>query len=269
MDAEGKFLMKHKLEGHESPVVAVLWSPDDGQVITCGEKEVIKRWDVGSGDFVQSYERNGVGSVSCGWFHDGSGIVGAMDDRRIYLWNLDGIEIQQEQEQEQRAQMVSDVAMTSDGKWVISVGREQREISFFDRETGRVEKVIQEKDMITSFSLSKDNRHLLIDLITQKIHAWSIVGEPFRYLRLEGHKRSRFIIRSCFGGYGETFIASGSEDSQVFFVYIVKKERWREEEKLSVLLLQMAGVHMESRRGTLSCVVRTLRSCELCELEPD
>uniref|UniRef100_A0A1J3GCJ8 Uncharacterized protein n=1 Tax=Noccaea caerulescens TaxID=107243 RepID=A0A1J3GCJ8_NOCCA len=151
MNAEGKFLMKHKLEGLESPVVVVLWSPDDRQVITCGENEVIKRWDVGSGDFVQSYEKDGVGSVSCGWFHDGSGIIGAMEARRIYLWNLDG-------------------------KWVISVGREQREISFFDRETGRVENVIQEKDMITSFSLSKDNKHLLIDLITQKIHAWSIEG---------------------------------------------------------------------------------------------
>lgn len=194
-------------------MVAVLWSPDDRQVITCGENEVIRSWDVDSGEFVRSYEINGVGSVSCGWFHDGSGIIGGMADRRVYLWNLDGTKI--EHEQGQRAQRLSDVAMTTDGKWLVSVGREQHEISLFDRETSRVERMIREEDMITSFSLSKDNEYLLINLITQKIHLWNIEREPYKVSGFDGHKRSRFIIRSCFGGYDECFIASGSEDSQV------------------------------------------------------
>ncbi|KAJ4887697.1 transducin family protein / WD-40 repeat family protein [Raphanus sativus] len=222
MDADGKFTQKHKLVGHEKPVVAVLWSPDDQQVITCGENEVIKRWDAGSGQCVQTYVRVGLGSVSCGWFHDGSGIIGAMSDRRIYLWSLDGAEI--EHEQEQRAQKMSDVAMTSDGKRIVSVGKKQHEISLFSRET-RAERVIQldEKEMITSFSLSRDSRLLLIDLASQKIQLWCIAGElPFRVEKFDGHKRSRFVIRSCFGGYDENFIASGSEDSQVYIWHIVK-----------------------------------------------
>ncbi|VVB17908.1 unnamed protein product [Arabis nemorensis] len=223
INAEGKFSLKHKLEGHQNPVVEVLWSPDDRQVITCGENEVIRSWDVDSGAFVGSYERNGVGSISCGWFHDGSGIIGGMADRRIYLWHLNGTEI--EHEQGQRAQNLSDVAMTTDGKWLVSVGKEQHEISFFDRETNRVEDVIVEEDMITSFSLSDNNSYLLINLITQKINVWYIQGEPMKILGLDGHKRSRFIIRSCFGGYDEDFIASGSEDSQV---YIWHRTEWRE-----------------------------------------
>ncbi|KAL0691988.1 hypothetical protein Bca4012_059168 [Brassica carinata] len=224
MDAGGKFRQKHKLVGHEKPVVAVLWSPEDQQVITCGENEVIKRWDVGSGQCVGSYGRVDVGSVSCGWLHDGSGIIGAMSDRRIYLWSLDGTEM--EHEQEQRAQNMSDVAMTSDGKWIVSVGKEQHEISLFSRET-RAERVIQldEKDMITSFSLSRDNKLLLIDLTSQEIQLWCIEGEPFKLDVFEGHKRSRFVIKSCFGGYDEYFIASGCEDSQVYIWHIVKGSR--------------------------------------------
>ncbi|KAH0845177.1 hypothetical protein HID58_007708 [Brassica napus] len=154
MDADGKFTQKHKLVGHEKPVVAVLWSHDDQQVITCGENEVIKRWDVVD-----------VGSVSCGWLHDGSG-----------------------------------------------------------RET-RAERVIQlhEKEMITSFSLSRDNKYLLIDLVTQEIQLWVIGGdEPFYLSEYDGHKRTRFIIRSCFGGYDEDFVASGSEDSQVYIWHVAK-----------------------------------------------
>ncbi|CAN7046293.1 unnamed protein product [Brassica rapa subsp. trilocularis] len=42
---------------------------------------------------------------------------------------------------------------------------------------------------------------------------WS--DEPFYLSEYDGHKRTRFIIRSCFGGYDEDFVASGSEDSQV------------------------------------------------------
>ncbi|CAH2043646.1 unnamed protein product [Thlaspi arvense] len=213
IDAERKLLVKHKLVGHENPVVTVLWSPDDRQVITCGENEVIKRWDVNSGECVQSYERNGVGSVSCGWFHDGTGIIGAMEDRRIYLWNLDGTEI--EHEQDQRAQKLSDVAMTTDGKWLVSVGKEPHKISLFDRVT-RAERVIEEDDMITSFSLSKDSKYILIDLTTEMIQLWNIEGEPNKFYGFEGHKRKRLIIRSCFGGYEESFVASGSEDSQVY-----------------------------------------------------
>ncbi|CAH8347619.1 unnamed protein product [Eruca vesicaria subsp. sativa] len=224
IDAERKFRQKHKLVGHKKPVVTVLWSPDDQQVITCGENEVIKRWEVGSGQCVQTYGRvDEAGSVSCGWFHDGSGIIGAMSDRRIYLWSLDGAEM--EHEQEQRAQNLSDVAMTSDGKWIVSVGEEQHEISLFSRET-RAERVIglDEKEMVTSFSLSRDGRLLLIDdLISEKIQLWCIEGElPFKVESFEGHKRSRFVIRSCFGGYDEDFIASGSEDSQVYIWHVVK-----------------------------------------------
>ncbi|KAL1204018.1 putative WD repeat-containing protein 26 [Cardamine amara subsp. amara] len=238
IDAQGKFTKKHKLVGHEKPVVMVLWSPDDKQVLTCGENEVIKRWTVDSGQCVQSYERNGVGSVSCGWFHDGKGIIGGMADRRICLWNLDGTEL--EHEQERREQKLSDVAMTTDGKWLVSVGT-VCVISLFNRETRDV-RLIREEDMITSFSVSKNNRHLLINLITQKIHVWNIEGQqPFKMFEYNGQKRSRFIIRSCFGGYEDSFIASGSEDSQVYIWSIVRARR----EPCSVL---------QGHSGAVNCV---------------
>ncbi|KAJ4897341.1 transducin family protein / WD-40 repeat family protein [Raphanus sativus] len=214
----GEFSRKHKLEGHEKPVVLVLWSPDDKQVVTCGENEVIKRWDVGpSGQCLQTYGTVDVGSVSCGWLHDGSGIIGAMADRRIYLWNLDGSEI--EHVQGRSGHKLSEVAMTSDGKWLVSVGKEHNEISLFDREARDDEKVIVVDNMVTSFSFSRDSKYLLVNLITQEIQVWMIDGGgevACKVSELKGHKRRRFVIRSCFGGYDENFIASGSEDSQVY-----------------------------------------------------
>ncbi|RID76912.1 hypothetical protein BRARA_B03861 [Brassica rapa] len=125
MDADGKFRQKHKLVGHEKPVVAVLWSPDDQQVITCGESEVIKRWGC---CFRTMYHRRNV-------------------RQKNLLVDLDGTEMQHEQEQRE-------------------------------------------------------------------------VMKPLYLWEYDGHKRTWFI--SCFGGYDEDFIASGSEDSQVYIWHVAK-----------------------------------------------
>ncbi|XP_010456450.2 PREDICTED: WD repeat-containing protein 26-like [Camelina sativa] len=212
INADGKISLKHTLVGHQKPVIAILWSPDDRQVLTCGAEEVIRRWDVDSGDCAQMYEKGGISPISCGWYPDGQGIIAGMTDRSICMWDLDGREI--ECWKGQRTQKVSDIAMTDDGKWLVSVCKDSV-ISLFDREA-TVERLIEEEDMITSFSLSNDNKYLLVNLLNQEIRLWNIEGDPKIVSRYKGHRRSRFIIRSCFGGYKQAFIASGSEDSQVY-----------------------------------------------------
>ncbi|KAF8115682.1 hypothetical protein N665_0025s0142 [Sinapis alba] len=212
VNADGHMSLKHKLVCHQKPVTAVLWSPDDRQVLTCGAEEVIRRWDVDSGDCVHTYEKGGIGPISCGWYADGKGIFAGMTDRSICMWDLDGREM--ECWKGQRTQKVSDIAMTDDGKWLVSVCKDSV-ISLFDREA-TFESLIEEGDTITSFSLSNDSKYVLVNLQNQEIRLWNIEGDPKIVTRYKGHKRSRFLIRSCFGGYKQGFIASGSEDSQVY-----------------------------------------------------
>ncbi|XP_022743740.1 WD repeat-containing protein 26-like isoform X2 [Durio zibethinus] len=207
----GQVSLKHTLCGHQKPVSTISWSPDDSQILTCGLEEVIRRWDVSSGECLHVYEKPGVGLISCGWFHDGRGIFAGMTDRSICLWDLDGREL--EWWKGQRALRISDMAITDDGKRIISICRESA-ILLLDREA-KFERLIEEVDMITSFSLSKDNKFLLVNLINQEIHLWNIEGDPKLVSSYKGHKRTRFVIRSCFGGLGQAFIASGSEDSQL------------------------------------------------------
>ncbi|XWS39633.1 hypothetical protein CRYUN_Cryun18bG0071800 [Craigia yunnanensis] len=214
----GHMSLKHTLCGHQKPVLTVSWNPDDSQILTCGLEEVIRRWDVSSGECLHVYEKSGVGLISCGWFPDGRGIFAGMTDRSICLWDLEGREL--ECWKGQRTLRISDMAITEDGKRIISICRESA-ILLLDREA-KFERLIEEVGMITSFSLSKDNKFLLVNLINQEIHLWSIEGDPKLVSRYKGHKRTRFVIRSCFGGLGQAFIASGSEDSQVPF-YVMKR----------------------------------------------
>ncbi|XP_022739195.1 WD repeat-containing protein 26-like [Durio zibethinus] len=211
VDANG-VSFKRKLSGHQKPISSVSWSPDDHELLTCGVEEVVRRWDVPSGECLHVYEKAGLGMVSCGWSPDGKWIFSGVNDKSICMWELDGKEL--ECWKGPRTLKISDLEITNDGKQIISICRE-RAILLLDREA-KVERFIEEDQTITSFSLSRDNRFLLVNLLNQEIHLWNIEGDVKLVSKYRGHKRTRFIIRSCFGGLEQAFIASGSEDSLVY-----------------------------------------------------
>lgn len=185
-------------------------------------EEVIRRWDVSTGKCLHVYEKAGFGLVSCGWFPDGKAILAGINDKSISMWDLDGKEL--DSWKGQRISKISDLEISDDGKNIITICRETA-ILLLDRET-KIDRWIEEDQAITSFQLSKDDKFLLVNLLNQEIHLWSLVGEPNLVCKYTGHKRSRFVIRSCFGGLEEAFIASGSEDSRVgkSFVLLTSRE---------------------------------------------
>ncbi|KAG2712614.1 hypothetical protein I3760_04G135400 [Carya illinoinensis] len=212
VDVNGGVSLKHRLCGHLKPVCSASWSPDDHELLTCGLEEVVRRWDVSSGECLHVYEKAGIGLVSCGWFPDGKWVFSGFNDKSICMWQLDGREL--ECWKGQRTLRISDLEITNDGKQIISMCRETA-ILLLDREAN-TERLIEEDQTITSFSLSRDNRFLLVNLLDQEIHLWDINGDLKLVAKYKGHKRTRFVIRSCFGGLSQAFIASGSEDSQVY-----------------------------------------------------
>ncbi|KAF7833435.1 WD repeat-containing protein 26-like protein [Senna tora] len=209
---DGGLSVKHRLSGHQKPVSSVSWSPDDQELLTCGVEEVIRRWNVSTGECLQVYEKLGVGLVSCAWSPTGKYILSGLSDKSICTWELNGKEL--DSWKGQRTLKISDLAITGDGKQILSICKDN-EIVLFNRET-KDERFIEEDQTITSFSLSKDNKFLLVSLLNQEIHLWKIDGNPKLVGKYKGHRRSRFVIRSCFGGLKQAFIASGSEDSQVY-----------------------------------------------------
>ncbi|CAN1199848.1 WD repeat-containing protein 26 homolog [Linum perenne] len=208
----GELSIRHRLSGHQKPVSSVSWSTDDLKILTCGIEEAVRCWDVSTGECLHVYEKPGLGLVSCGWSPDGKLILSGVNDKSICIWELDGKEI--ECWKGQRTLKISDLEISSDGKQIMSICRENA-ILLLDKEA-KTERVILENQTITSFSLSRDNRYLLVNLLDQEIHLWDIHGDIKLVAKYRGHKRARFVIRSCFGGSEQAFIASGSEDSQVY-----------------------------------------------------
>ncbi|KAL2252245.1 WD repeat-containing protein 26 [Sesamum indicum] len=232
---DGQVSMKHKLSGHLKPVNYVSWSPDDLELLTCGVEETVRRWNVASGECLHVYEKSGFGLVSCGWAADGKSIFSGVTDKSISMWDQDGKEI--ECWKGQKTSRIADLGITANGKELITVCKEST-ILLFGWET-KSEKFIEEDQTIISFALSSDRKFLLISLSNEELHLWNIDGTAKLVAKYKGHKRSRFIVRSCFGGLNQAFIASGSEDSQVYIWHRLSGE----------LILTLAG-----HSGAVNCV---------------
>ncbi|KAL7128619.1 hypothetical protein ABFS83_13G007000 [Erythranthe nasuta] len=233
--ADGHVSLKHKLSGHKKPVSYISWSPDNNQLLTCGVEEAIRRWDIASGECLQTYEKRGLGLVSCTWAPDGKSIFSGVSDKSISMWDLEGKELKCWRGQ--KTTMIADIGITTDGKELITVCKETI-ILLFGWET-KSEKIIVEDHPIISFALSEDKKFLLVSLLNEELHVWNIDGCTKLVAKYKGHKRSRFVVRSCFGGLEQAFIASGSEDSQVYIWHRLSKE----------LILTLAG-----HSATVNCV---------------
>lgn len=198
----------------------VAWSPDDTMLLTCGNAEVLKLWDVETGSCKHTFGDHGFIVSSCAWFPDSKRLVcGSSDpEKGIYMWDSDGNEIKAWRGM--RMPKVLDLAVTPDGETLVSIFSE-KEIRVLNVRTND-ERVISEEHPITSLSISGDSKFLIVNLNSQEIHMWDVAGKWGKPLKYKGHVQNKYVIRSCFGGLNSTFIASGSEDSHVcIFLYFL------------------------------------------------
>jgi WD40 repeat protein len=174
--------------------------------------------------------------TSCSWFPDNNRFVTSSLDKTIYLWVrllllliiiLATLKFNYHLLQDKNGSLlyrwlgarVTDLAISHDGQKMIAVCHEKK-IRIYDVEQ-HSETCIQEDNSITSLCLSSDSRYALINVSAQEIHLWDLLEKRLVH-KYTGQKQGRFVIRSSFGGANQSFIVSGSEDSNV---YIWNRER--------------------------------------------
>ncbi|XP_057781766.1 WD repeat-containing protein WDS homolog [Salvia miltiorrhiza] len=211
---DNRVTLRHVLCGHKKPVSFVAWSPDNSMLLTCGNMEVLKLWDVETGTCRQTFGGDGFVVSSCAWFPDSKCLVcGSSDPKKgIYMWDCEGNEIKAWKGM--RMPKVIDIAVTPDGENLISIFSD-KEIRILNLATN-AERVISEEHSITSLSVSGDSNYLIVNLNSQEIHLWDVTTKWIEPRKYSGHRQQKYVIRSCFGGLNSMFIASGSEDSKVY-----------------------------------------------------
>ncbi|TKY62288.1 WD repeat-containing protein 26 [Spatholobus suberectus] len=89
---DGKLTLKHTLCGHQCAVSFVAWSPDDTKLLTCGNTEVLKLWDVETGTCKHTFGNQGFVVSSCAWFPNSKQFAcgSAVPETGVCMWDCDG-----------------------------------------------------------------------------------------------------------------------------------------------------------------------------------
>ncbi|KAG0029255.1 hypothetical protein BGZ82_008052 [Podila clonocystis] len=226
----------HTLQGHSDSVSCCSWSPDDSLLVTAGFDKTVKLWDIQTGTLRKNYQKHPDIVTCLGWLPDGNRFISgsekcmllmATSGDVLHTWSMP----------------VRDLAITTDGRTLVATNLTNiRQISLVDMtEIKRFE----EMDDITAISLSRDNRHLLVNTTVKpthlpmhrEVHLWDLREGKIKR-KYSGYQQGRFVIRPCFGGggggglsrrgllneddlsdesiqYKERFVVSGSEDSKI------------------------------------------------------
>jgi len=183
--------------------------PNDLLLLTCGSDNIVKLWELESSKCIRTFSKHTDVVTACAWFPDGKHFVSGGNDSRVFMMDIDGNEVQT-----WHVAKVNDLAVTSDSKFIIILQNDKR-LMIQSIDSKPPEMIFQETDPPTSMELSTDNRYLLVNISSHELHLWDL-QERKLIQKYKGQKQSRYVLRSCFGGVNEAFIASGSEDSQMY-----------------------------------------------------
>ena len=100
----------HVLDCHTLPLAFVSWSPDDTYLITCGSDKV-KLWDTSAGTLLHTYARHTDSVTAAAWMPDGQSFATGGLDKVIYLWDVEGRELDR-----WKGTRINDLAISGDGR---------------------------------------------------------------------------------------------------------------------------------------------------------
>lgn len=207
------------LNGHEGDITFLAWSPNDCYLATCGNDRTVLVWEVFSGCCRWKLCDHKDTVSSCAWLSNSCRLITGGPDEYIYEYDLFG-EHPTTPICHYKSKKTTDLVVTPDDSKIIAVA--ERYIQIFDRNTQLEVATLSEVASITSLSLSKDGNYLLVNMSMRntldgeaEIHLWDLrkqkVVQSYR-----GQRQVNFVIRSTFGGQGEVFVISGSEDASVY-----------------------------------------------------
>lgn len=202
------FTQINTLVGHEEACSTVAWSADDLWLATASNDRTVRLWEPTSSEpgIVLAKHTESVTSVA--WVNTHH-LVSASFDKHVYLWSTETQTVIADWTIDTR---ILDIAISYDAtRFLVNSNK----LQIIDLQTNK-QTTLPETDSVTSICASASRNEILASISASKpvIHLWDLNGSIKQ--RYEGHCQGRFVVRCCFGGPDETFVVSGSEDSQVY-----------------------------------------------------
>lgn len=155
--------------------------------------------------------------TAAAWAPDGESFVTASLDAESQLrhWSMRG----QSLYTWKGGFRVQDCAISPDGRRLVAADTEEK-IHVYNMLTYEEDYCLPLPSKPTSVAISKDSRHVLINLAEGEIQLVDM--ETTALVRqFKGQKQGEFVIRSTFGGAAENFVVSGSEGEYLKMSFLV------------------------------------------------
>eukprot|EP01080_Neovahlkampfia_damariscottae_P001954 gene1954-1462_t len=219
-------------KGHDDVVSMIKWSNDNSMLLSCSNDKSIILWNKSNGFQIRKFENHKDKISSISWLSDNIHFIsaGGGNDKSIQFWNIHQDDPIDEWKMNYKIQ---DLQVSPDGKKLIVISHNKK-IHIYNPKQKDQCYTLLENDSITSLHISKCSQFLLTTIAKEDdigyISMWSLKDNKLiKYFK--GHTQTKYVLRCCFGGKNDMFIASGSED---FKIYI-----W--DQKNNILLDKLSG----------------------------
>jgi WD40 repeat protein len=160
-----------------------------------------------SGRCILTIDQHAEPVTTVAWAPDGESFVTASLDKhtQLCLWSVNGRPLYNWA----LDYRIQHCAISPDGRRLVTISVE-RQIFVYNFVTREEQYSILVKSDMTSLSISRDSRYMLINMTENEVHMIDIETADI-VRKFVGQKQGKFVIRSAFGGADENLVVSGSE----------------------------------------------------------
>lgn len=219
-------------KGHQNVVSAVAWSWDSQFIASCGNDGFVYVWTPSRDAHLVKIEPHTSVVTSIAWIPETYSFITAGMDKQMILHKLIECEGQPCDKHDGEGippthlvtttrvwlfeSRIRSLGVNVDGKLVI-IATLDKALRVVSLETMEELVPLPEGSPVTTITCSKLYNQVLVSVAGQRpvMRLWDIqdrrVVQTYR-----GHREDRYILRSTLGGPRESFVISGSEDSQIY-----------------------------------------------------
>jgi WD40 repeat protein len=195
--------LKFWLKGHDG-IVSGLSFIDNSTLISCGNDETIRKWNLESGECIQQWKaHNNYINYICSF---NSLIASASNDKTVALWKDDETPIAIFDE---HVDWVQTICFSNDGTWLASGGRDNKVI-IWDLLTRKSIHVFKgHTDEITALQFSDNQEYIISASMDRTIRIWHIRSKKCDILN--GHEAGIKTLKLL----SNKILASGGRDNTI------------------------------------------------------